>query len=106
MHTSDPARPFTVIVADNFHYMDESENYEHGKFETLDLAIAASKRIVDEFLASAFKPGITADALYSQYTSFGEDPFIVGSSEPGVPFSAWTYAKGRCSEMCGSEGVP
>jgi hypothetical protein len=103
MHSSDPARPFTVLVADNFHYMDESEKYEHGKFGTLEAAVAASKRIVDEFLASALEPGMTATALYSQYTSFGDDPYIIGSSEPGVPFSAWTYAKARCSELCASQ---
>jgi len=103
MGGSDPTRPFTVVVADNFHYMDKSENYEHGKFETLEAAIAASKRIVDEFLSSALKPGMTADELYSQYTSFGDDPYVIGSDEPGVPFSAWTYAKARCSELCGSQ---
>ena len=103
MRSSDPARPFTVVIADNFHYMDESEKYEHGKFETLEDAIAASKRIVDEFLVSALQPGITADALYSQYTSFGDDPYIIGANEPGVPFSAWSYAKARCSELCGSQ---
>jgi hypothetical protein len=106
MRSSDPARPFTVVIADNFHYMDEAEKYEHGKFETLEAAISASKRIVDEFLVSALRPGITADALYSHYTSFGDDPYIIGSTEPGVPFSAWTYAKARCSELCGSQPAP
>jgi hypothetical protein len=103
MHSADPTRPFTVVVADNFHYMDEAENYVHGKFETLEAAIAAAKRIVDEFLASAIRPGMSADALYSQYTSFGEDPYIIGANDPGVPFSAWTYAKARCSELCEPE---
>ncbi len=103
MRSSGPKRPFTVRVADNFHYMDESESYEHGAFETLEDAIVASKRIVDEFLASALKPGMTAEALFSQYKSFGDDPYILGSSEPGVPFSAWTYAELRCSELCGSQ---
>jgi hypothetical protein len=101
MRSYDTDRPFTVLIADNFHYMDESENYEHGKFETLESAIAAAKRIVDEFLVSALKPGMTAEELYSQYTSFGDDPYIIGSSEPKVPFSAWNYAKARCSELCG-----
>src|SRR5436190_14233906 len=105
MRSSDPARPFAVVVANNFHYMDESEKYEHARFETLEAAISASKRIVDEFLTSALQPGMTADALYSQYTSFGDDPYIIGSKEPGIPFSAWTYAKARCSELCGSQSA-
>jgi hypothetical protein len=103
MRSSDPLRPFTVVVADNFHYMDESENHEHGHFESLEAAIAAAKQIVDKSLASAFKPGMTADALYAQYTSFGDDPYIRGCKEPGVPFSAWTYAKTRCAEICKSQ---
>ncbi len=103
MRSSNPARPFTVVVADNFHYMDEGENYEHGQFETLEAAIAASKRIVDEFLVSAMQPGMTADALYRHYTSFGDEPYIIGSNEPGVPFSARTYAEARCQELCGSQ---
>ena len=103
MRNSDPSHPFTVVIADNFHYMDETENYEHGKFETVEAAIAASKGIVDEFLVSALQPGMTADALYRKYTSFGDDPYIIGSKEPGVTFSAWNYAKARCSELCGSQ---
>lgn len=102
MSKTDPQRPFSVVIADNFHYMDEGENYEHGKFETLEAAIEAAKRIVDEFLVSAYQPGMSAEALYSKYTSFGDDPFIRGSKGPGVPFSAWTYAKQRCAELCGS----
>ena len=31
-----PAGKYTVLVNDNFHYMDESERYELGSFETLD----------------------------------------------------------------------
>jgi hypothetical protein len=88
MRSSDPDRPFTVVIADNFHYMDEGENYEYGRFETLEGAIAAAKSIVDEFLASELKPGMTAEELYGLYTLFGDDPYITGSNEPGVPFSA------------------
>jgi hypothetical protein len=93
---------YKVFIDDNFHYMDESERYELGEFPTLDAAIAASRKIVDEYLLSAYKPGMTAHALYRSYTSFGEDPFIVAvsSNETGVLFSAWDYAKSRCDELC------
>jgi hypothetical protein len=101
-----PGLPFTVMVADNFHYMDEDEKYELGKFATLEDAIAASKRIVDASLASALKPGMSADALFRQYTSFGEDPYILGSRERGVPFSAREYAKAQCLELCASQRAP
>ena len=55
--------PYRVLVADNFHYMDESERYELGQFATLADALAASCRIVDEYLLSAFKPGMTSQQL-------------------------------------------
>jgi hypothetical protein len=93
---------FKVFVDDNFHYMDESERYELGEFSTLDAAIEASKKIVDEYLLSAYHPGMTAQALFESYTSFGEDPYIVAtpSKETDVLFSAWDYAKRRCYELC------
>lgn len=96
---------FTVVVADNFHYMDESEHYTHGQFELLEEAIAAARAIVDRCLDEAYKPGITADELYATYTMFGDDPFIRGAAA-GVPFSAWTYAKQRCVERCAGGQTP
>ena len=91
---------FKLIVADNFHYMDESENYEYGTFDSLELAVAAAKRIVDEYLATAHTPGMSAAELYHSYTSFGEDPYIVGERSSGVRFSAWDYAREQCDLMC------
>jgi hypothetical protein len=91
---------YTVRVDDNYHYMDESERYTHGEFETYDEALAACRGIVDRFLASAYEPGATADWLYAQYTSFGDDPFIIGDVPEGRRFSAWNYAKERCVEIC------
>jgi hypothetical protein len=105
MRRSDTPRPFTVVVADNFHYMDEQENVEHGSFETLEAAIAAAKAIVDLSLRTAHRPGMTADELYDYYTSFGDDPFIRGGGGPGVPFSAWDYAKDRCAEICANGDI-
>jgi hypothetical protein len=89
------------MVDDNFHYMDESERYEHGVFATAEEAIAACKRIVDEHLKGAFKPGMTEKELYEIYTSFGEDPFVVpvANTEEAVHFSAWNYARLRCRAL-------
>lgn len=94
--------PFKVMVDDNYHYMDESERYEHGEFRTLSEAIAASRRIVDEYLLSVFQPGMPTDQLLTSYLMFGEDPFIV-STDPahhGVLFSARDYARERCQAIC------
>ena len=97
--------PFEVIVDDNFHYMDETERYVLGSFETFEAALDAAKRIVDEYLASAYRPGITVEELYESYTSFGEDPFIRSAeAQAGAgAFSAWSYAKERCAILCGAD---
>ncbi len=93
---------FRVLVDDNFHYMDEAARTTLGDFETLEAAIAAAQALVDQFLIAARQPGMTADELYRQYTSFGEDPFIVADGRSGVAFSAWDYARARCAALCAS----
>jgi hypothetical protein len=90
---------YTLYVDDNFHYMDEEERYKAGEFESLADAVAKAKQIVDEFLAAAYKEGMTDEELHHQYVSFGEDPFIVGGP-PASDFSAWDYARQRCQEIC------
>ena len=74
-----------------------------GRFATYAEAEAHCKRIVDGCLDDCYKPGMTADELYSSYTMFGEDPFIQWNSKEVDKvegrFSAWEYAKARCSEI-------
>ena len=88
---------YRVVVADNFHYMEEG--VLHGTFATLELAIGAARRIVDEYLASAHVPGMSAEDLYRSYTTFGDDPYVVANDGSPAPFSAWEYARGRCHEI-------
>lgn len=90
---------YTVKVDDNFHYMDESERYTLGVFDDCESAVQACKKIVDEFLLEHYSPGMTAQELYSGYQGFGEDPFI-STTDRECKFSAWTYAKQRCQEIC------
>lgn len=99
---SDPALPFTVLVDDNYHAMDESARYTLGHYPTLVDATQAARTIVDEFLASAYTAGMTAADLMANYVMFGEDPFIV-SRDPafgGVLFSAREYARWKSDVMC------
>ncbi len=91
---------FTVMVDDNFHYMEEDERRTFGSFDTLEEAVAACRGLVDRWLAENHKPGMSAAELYSLYTSFGEDPFILGGAEAEQKFSAWDYAKQRAEAMC------
>jgi hypothetical protein len=87
---------FTVIIADNFHYMDESEHHKHGEYETYEAAVTACKAIVDRVIADSYKKGMSADDLYQSYMMFGDDPFIVPTPK-GAHFSAWEYAKQNCA---------
>jgi hypothetical protein len=95
---------FTVRVADNFHYMDESETYTHGDFATYAEAVAAAEVIVDRCLAESFRPGMAAAELLDGYLQFGDDPFIVPEPE-GQHFSAREYARRRCGELCGGNAT-
>ena len=95
---------FKVLVDDNYHYMDESERYAAGEFATLAEAIAVAQKIVDDYLLSAYHPGMTEDELGASYTMFGDDPFIVSEEVSGVPFSARDYARRRVAEMCADSG--
>ena len=93
---------YAVYVSDNFHYQDESHTYKQGEYETYEQALTVAKAIVDDFLVQDFKAGMSAKQLYERYRAFGEDPRIVGKV-PGFlcpRFSAWRYAKQRCSKMC------
>ena len=91
--------PFTVIVNENSHYMDESESYTLGEFETAEEALAACKRMVDEDLAELHTAGMPAEELYRRYTTFGRDPYIV-PADYSSKFSAWDYAKERSTAIC------
>lgn len=86
---------YQVFVDDNFHYMDESERYLHGEFDTADQAITACKKIVDECLENSYQPNMTAEQLYESYVGFGDDPFIK-SDDASCDFHARAYAKAQC----------
>jgi hypothetical protein len=92
---------YTVMVDDNFHYMDEDERWQYGTFASADEAIAVCRQLVEQSLAEFYKPGMTAGQLCEQYTSFGDDPFVIASEGcEKVRFSAWDYAGERAEAMC------
>jgi hypothetical protein len=94
--------PYLVLVDDNFHYMDESARSTLGEFADAGAAIDRCRQIVDEYLQTAHRPGMSAKALFESYVTFGEDPFILCRDATEVRFSAWDYALSRCSQMCES----
>ncbi len=89
---------YTVLVDDNFHYMDEDERYTAGEFDTYTAAVSECERIVDDFLLDAWSEGMSAEKLHAQYLMFGEDPFVV-PSDGDHRFSARDYARRRCEEI-------
>jgi hypothetical protein len=91
------AKPYVVYVNENSHYMDEEERYKLGEFDDCQSAVAACKRIVDEFLEKADN-NVSADDLFKEYTTFGEDSWVI-TSDKDCKFSAWEYAKERCREL-------
>jgi hypothetical protein len=94
------AKRYAVWIDDNFHHMDEEERYQDGEFDNCESAIARCKEIVDEFLLSFYKTGMSARELWELYTGFGDDTFIV-TRDRDCSFSGWNYARERCEEICG-----
>jgi hypothetical protein len=97
---------YKVLVADNYHYGDPDDRYEHGIFDTLDAALAACRTVVETSLSNLRAPGMSPGELYHRYQLFGADPFIVvdGPAAPtgnGVtPFSASDYARQLSKRLC------
>ncbi len=81
---------YIVKVDDNFHYMDESERYTAGSYDTLKEAIEKCKKISIESLESFYEKDIKPNKLLAQWSFFGDDPFIIYPSElkTKTPFSA------------------
>lgn len=96
-------RKYYVLVDDNFHYMDESERYNAGGFNTYEDALTFCKEMVDKELLSMYQPGMTAERLYDDYMDFGEDPFIRPNNDAVEYFSAWNYAKEKSKEICNNQ---
>ena len=96
--------PYVILVDDNYHHMDSSYRCRDGEFATAEEAFARCRQIVDEYLDDAEKieGRESATRLWESYKMFGEDPFIQSVDVPPIRFSAWDYARERCSLMCGT----
>lgn len=101
---------FRLKIYDNYHYMDESESYVTGHFDSCAEAVAAAKSVVSRFIDAcvAENPAITAEALLGMYRSFGEDPAIIVEGEGNSPcgFSGWDYAERYVEECLQNKQAP
>ena len=92
--------PYVVMVDDNYHHGDANYRYQHGEFADAGVALEHCRKIVNGDLDEAHKLGMSAEELWEQYMSFGEDPFILSADVTPVAFSAWDYARERCAQLC------
>ena len=92
---------FHLRIYENSHYMDESEAYNHGQYNSYEDAIIGAQKIVDEFFEHNWRPGVTPDDLMVLFCLYGEDPIIL-PNEHGKhePFSARTYAEISAVNIC------
>ena len=97
---------YRVMVDDNFHFMDEDERTCAGTFDTWEEAVAQAQSIVRSFFGRPGQENETADELFDDYTTFGEDPFILVDKDSIPPiqgyrdgFNAWGYARQICDAL-------
>ena len=94
--------PFQLFLDDNFHYADESARVPLGVYNTLAEAVSKAVEVVDDYLKSAYTPGMLAGDLMASYCMFGEDPFIIDteSTTSKIHFSARDSARVQCDVVC------
>jgi hypothetical protein len=98
--------PYKILVLDNWHFMDEDEEYELEPLPTAEAAITLARRRLDADLLHLFTPGMTAAELYSYWSTFGELPVVkpVGD-EPRVAWSELNYARERAAAIAASRWI-
>lgn len=87
----------------------KSEVRHIGNFKTLPIAIAASKRIIDQFLLREYSPGTTAKVLFAVYQNLGEFPYIFRDDDKTFNvhgFNHFQYALERCRDICEGKKSP
>ena len=92
---------YIVYVDDNFHYMDKSERYKKGEYETEQEAVDICRKIVQDFMDHEISNAGSAEELRQRWLMFGDDPFIKCTEENRISkfFSAADYAKEVAEEM-------
>ena len=77
------------MVDDNFAFMDLDERYCESKHETQEEAVERCKELLREEIEDLReKVGPDANTVIDYWISFGESPFVQGST-----FSAFNYVK-------------
>ncbi len=74
--------------------MGDAEKYLVGEFGDCTSAVAACKRIVDDFLMSIRDRASSPETLLEEYANSGPEPYIE-SDDPTCWFSAADYVRRR-----------
>lgn len=96
------SQDYKIYVDDNYHYMDESERYAAGSYDSLEEAINKCRELTIKSLKGLYEKGITPEDLSAQWAMFGEDPYVFGG-DGAVPFSARKFVSPElCKEIIDS----
>jgi hypothetical protein len=74
-----------------------------GDYATLEEAIAASKKEIDESLMREFKAGMSASQLFGKFQAYGDMPCIFRTDDKtlsNLGFNALVYAKEASAKLC------
>ena len=88
------------------HQAPESNVRRIGEYAALAGAIAAAQKSVQDFLGTAYKPGMDAKALFTLYQTEGEHPFIFRDDDNTLNvlgFNHAHYAMTLAKEICSSK---
>jgi len=92
-----------VVEGVNKNLEPNSQVRRIGEYDTVEEAIAAAKRTVDEFLGREMIAGMDAKTLFTRYQDKGEYPFIFRNEDRTINvrgFSHAQYAMARSTELC------
>ena len=94
-----------VVEGVNKNLAPDAQVRRIGEYQTVEEAIAAAKRTVDEFLGREMISGMDAKTLFTRYQDKGEYPFIFRNEDRTINvrgFSHAQYAMARSTELCGN----
>jgi len=83
----------------------EGEVRHIGDYKTLEEAIKESEFMIDKFLISNFRFGMTVAELFAVYQKKGDVPFIFSDGDKTINvggFNHFKYAMMKCNEICGT----
>jgi hypothetical protein len=89
-----------VYVEDRERYMDNDSRSLYSEHETREEALSAARALVERSLEELRAPGQSAEQLFSLWSLFGQDAYLVPDDSEGR-FSGQDYARERVAQLAG-----